>query len=85
MSSAITYSTGANTSMIISGGITPAPISIPKKDLVSYRVVEMKEGWVSQVIVDGEIVKEKVEFKTSRDAENWATAHIAKRMKKLFA
>ena len=85
MSNALTYSTGANTSMVISGGTMPSPVPIPKKDLVSYRVVEMKDGWVSQVIVDGEIVKEKTEFETSREAENWATAHIAKRMKKLFA
>jgi hypothetical protein len=82
VSGAITYSNGA---VAISAGTAPQPQPIPRKDIVAVRAVEMKDGWVGQVLVGGNIVREETGFTSSDAAERWASKHIQDRLVRLFS
>lgn len=64
---------------------TAAPPKNTERGLFATAAVQTKDGWLSQVIVDREIIREFGPFKTSAEAMEAANSHIVKRIRKLFA
>lgn len=54
------------------------------KGLIATRAVQLKDGWVGQVVVAEEVVKEKDGFDSGKDAEEWVSAHIVSALKRLL-
>jgi hypothetical protein len=80
--SQMTYSTG-NT------GITLVPtdserITTPKGLLVT-RAIQMKNGWVGQIIIDKTIVWEGTPEEDERDATQQATQRVVERLMAIFS
>lgn len=82
-----TYSTNGwhINAVTVPAGSGTSPQPIPKNDLITTRAVELADGWLGQVVIAGQIVKERPGFESSRDAAEWAAAHIAKKLARLFA
>lgn len=67
----------------LTAAASPDPAATPK-GLIVTRALELKDGWVGQVIVAEEVVKEKAGFDRAQDAEEWATYRVTDAIKKLF-
>lgn len=59
---------------------TPAP-----KSLIATTAVQTKDGWLSQIVIDGEIVQELGPFEDSNYAMERANGVVVERIKGLFA
>jgi hypothetical protein len=55
------------------------------KGLLVTRAVEVKDGWVGQIIVDKAIVWQGAEMEKQCDAVEQATEKVVVRLRKLFA
>lgn len=62
---------------------SPEPARTPKGVIVT-RAIELKAGWVGQVIVAEEVVKEKDGFEKASEAEEWATGQVIAALRKLL-
>lgn len=68
----------------VAAGSSPAPIGMPPS-LIATRAVEMKAGWIGQLIVAGDVIWESKPKKTSKEAEEQATQRVVERLKSLLS
>lgn len=82
-----TFSSSSSTiwsGVSVASGSSPQPSAAPK-GLIATRAVEMKNGWVGQLIVADDIVFETKPKKTADEAEREATKRVTDRLKSLLS
>jgi hypothetical protein len=84
---ATAYSTG--TTWTYTGMVVPAekgerPKETDDKKLIETRAIQLKDGWVGQVIMAGEIVKETSPKPEADEALEEVNQHILKRFKRMI-
>lgn len=82
------YATNGTT-WTYSGMILPAergerPKETDEKKLIETRAVQLQDGWVGQIIMAGEIVKQTPPKDKPEDALEEVNAHILKRFKRMI-
>jgi hypothetical protein len=78
-----TYNTAVANGITLSAGTSPEPARVPK-GLIATRAVEVKGGWVGQIIVAEDIIWQTPKRSKAEDAEQEATKRVIERVKGLL-